>query len=67
MIVSGRKEVSEVSDKQKFLNMISELNEAEKCEVLEYIHALAAGDYEKCRAMEAAHGMHLIDRAEIGA
>ena len=56
-----------MSDKQKFLNMISELNEAEKCEVLEYIHALAAGDYEKCRAMEAAHGMHLIDRAEIGA
>ena len=26
-----------------------------------------AGDYEKCRAMEAAHGMNLIDRTEIGA
>ena len=49
------------------MNVIAELNEDEKQEVLEYVHALAAGDYEKCRAMEAAHGMNLIDRAEIGA
>ena len=48
------------STKRKFLNVIAELNEDEKQEVL-------AGDYEKCRAMEAAHGMNLIDRAEIGA
>lgn len=52
---------------QDFRNVIAELNEDEKREVLEYVHALAAGDYEKCRAMEAAHGMNLIDRAEIGA
>lgn len=52
---------------QDFRNVIAELNEEEKQEVLEYVHALAAGDYEKCRAMEAAHGMNLIDRAEIGA
>ena len=52
---------------QDFRNVIAELNEDEKQEVLEYVHALAAGDYEKCRAMEAAHGMNLIDRAEIGA
>lgn len=53
--------------KNEFLNLIAELNEAEKREVLEYVRALAAGDYEKCRAMEAAHGMNLTDRAEIGA
>ena len=47
--------------------MIAELNEEEKKDVLEYVHALAAGDYEKCRATEAAHGMNLADRAEIGA
>lgn len=52
---------------QDFRNVIAELNEDERQEVLEYVHALAAGDYEKCRAMEAAHGMNLIDRAEIGA
>lgn len=52
---------------QDFRNVIAELNEEEKQEVLEYVHALAAGNYEKCRAMEAAHGMNLIDRAEIGA
>lgn len=52
---------------QEFFDVIAELNEDEKQEVLEYVHALAAGDYEKCRAMEAAHGMNLIDRAEIGA
>lgn len=46
---------------QDFRDVIAELNEDEKREVLEYVHALAAGDYEKCRAMEAAHGMHLID------
>ncbi|MFR8976529.1 MAG: hypothetical protein ACLVJB_01325 [Christensenellales bacterium] len=55
------------STKRKFLNVIAELNEDEKREVLEYVHALAAGDYEKCRAMEAAHGMNLTDRVEIGA
>ena len=52
---------------QDFRNVIAELNEDEKREVLEYVHALAAGDYEKCRAMEAAHGLNLIDRTEIGA
>lgn len=52
---------------QEFFDVIAELNEDEKQEVSEYVHALAAGDYEKCRAMEAAHGMNLIDRAEIGA
>lgn len=52
---------------QDFRNVIAELNEDERQEVLEYIHALAAGDYEKCHAMEAAHGMNLTDRAEIGA
>ena len=52
---------------QEFFDVIAELNEDEKQEVLEYVHALAAGDYEQCRAMEAAHGMNLIDRAEIGA
>lgn len=52
---------------QDFRDVIAELNEDEKREVLEYVHALAAGDYEKCRAMEAAHGMNLIDRTEIGA
>ena len=46
---------------QDFRNVIAELNEEEKQEVLEYVHALAAGDYKKCRAMEAAHGMNLID------
>ena len=46
---------------QEFFDVIAELNEDEKQDVLEYVHALAAGDYEKCRAMEAAHGMHLID------
>ena len=46
---------------QDFRNVIAELNEEEKQEVLEYVHALAAGDYKKCCAMDAAHGMNLID------
>ena len=46
---------------QEFFDVIAELNEEKKREVLEYVHALAAGDYEKCRAMEAAHGMHLTE------
>ena len=37
---------------QDFRNVIAELNEEEKQEALEYVHALAAGDYEKCRATE---------------
>lgn len=44
---------------QEFFDVIAELNEDERQEVLEYVHALAAGDYEKCHAMEAAHGMCL--------
>lgn len=55
------------STEQKFYDMIAELNDAEKREVWEYVHALAAGDYEKCRAMEAARGMNLIGHAKIGA
>lgn len=48
-----------MTNTEKFLRIIVNLSDEKQLEVLDYMQALEAGNLEKCRAMEAAHGMSL--------